>query len=526
MMQLPLKLSEVRHDQRRVAAMMQATSLRYHSIPTTSLYHSSYYNNIKYNYLLNRSRRPLVSNNADGVMNFSSDSQNVSLPDINGIKHLYDKYHTKRHDEAVNVCKTFPPIHPREPPGASGRVDQRACACKNIAHRLSSHSISNGVANFLPKLPNSSSLVDETWKVYNSKGLTKLNVRSFCNRSIPSESETPTTELQYNKTLTSESAKNIQPDLSYECDQSELITNGDIKRTYKDNSELHIDFRQLQFRGDESNAMFKVSNERTVAQNGVKLPNISRTTMNNKTKVRKTNGPAFRYTHRKCTDIGNLPTSGHFNETIRRENNDDKSKSSVKKPVVIYTRNGLKTGNDDSSNLKTHNKDSPTIVKSSSTQVLDSLSSKVTEESRENGLADTGLDNTSEETKSKTSGLTSDSDTELTDTDDSSESSDGTLHLINDSNDPVKNINDQSRDAWREAYVNALAVARSRRPDFSFLESRISRPFSFSYFEHVPYCKCKKCMERTMKNRGRAKKKVTDMKLIFGDVKMFDYYKP
>ncbi|XP_038058063.1 uncharacterized protein LOC119729533 [Patiria miniata] len=89
-------------------------------------------------------------------------------------------------------------------------------------------------------------------------------------------------------------------------------------------------------------------------------------------------------------------------------------------------------------------------------------------------------------------------------------------------------------DTYRDAYVRALAVARSRRlpDDFTGLGTRTTRPFSFSYFaDHGSTCKCQSCLERVQRQDFPGKKSVKrrkqpqGLKLILGDVRMEDYYK-
>ncbi|XP_077993554.1 uncharacterized protein LOC144447412 [Glandiceps talaboti] len=79
-------------------------------------------------------------------------------------------------------------------------------------------------------------------------------------------------------------------------------------------------------------------------------------------------------------------------------------------------------------------------------------------------------------------------------------------------------------DAYRQAYIKALAVARSRAlpKEPWMLGTRTSRAFTFSYFTHVATCRCGQCPQKAKE----AKSKKSEMKMIFGDVKMMDYYKP
>ncbi|XP_071788722.1 uncharacterized protein [Asterias amurensis] len=88
--------------------------------------------------------------------------------------------------------------------------------------------------------------------------------------------------------------------------------------------------------------------------------------------------------------------------------------------------------------------------------------------------------------------------------------------------------------AYRDAYTRALAVARSRRlpDDFTGLGTRTTPAYTFSYFTHVPTCKCQKCLDRIflqdsgMKTkRSKKRKKTQGLKLILGDVELNDYYR-
>ncbi|XP_070536391.1 uncharacterized protein [Ptychodera flava] len=89
------------------------------------------------------------------------------------------------------------------------------------------------------------------------------------------------------------------------------------------------------------------------------------------------------------------------------------------------------------------------------------------------------------------------------------------------SNDVYKHAN---MDAYRQAYLKALAVARSRAlpKEPWMLGTRTSRAFTFSYFTHVSTCTCGQCP----KQPREPKSKRNEMKMIFGDVKMMDYFKP
>ncbi|XP_077865167.1 uncharacterized protein LOC144351328 [Saccoglossus kowalevskii] len=81
-------------------------------------------------------------------------------------------------------------------------------------------------------------------------------------------------------------------------------------------------------------------------------------------------------------------------------------------------------------------------------------------------------------------------------------------------------------EAYRQAYIKALAVARSRAlpQEPWLLGTRTSRSFTFSYFAHVPTCSCGQCH---LKNKeANPVKRGQEMKAIFGNVKMMDYFKP
>ena len=88
-------------------------------------------------------------------------------------------------------------------------------------------------------------------------------------------------------------------------------------------------------------------------------------------------------------------------------------------------------------------------------------------------------------------------------------------------------------DSYRDAYTRALAVAQSRRlPDeFTGLGTLMTPAYTFSYFTHVPSCKCPNCLERIvlrdspMKNNAKKRKQPEGLKLILGDVELEDNYR-
>ncbi|XP_072021096.1 uncharacterized protein [Amphiura filiformis] len=88
-------------------------------------------------------------------------------------------------------------------------------------------------------------------------------------------------------------------------------------------------------------------------------------------------------------------------------------------------------------------------------------------------------------------------------------------------------------DPWGQAYVQALAKARERNMPFDLEEfnHRMTRPYTFSYFtNHRPSCKCVQCLRSAFtknikKRKGKKKSKApSGMKTILGKVKIHDYF--
>ncbi|XP_078601762.1 uncharacterized protein LOC144876395 isoform X2 [Branchiostoma floridae x Branchiostoma japonicum] len=76
----------------------------------------------------------------------------------------------------------------------------------------------------------------------------------------------------------------------------------------------------------------------------------------------------------------------------------------------------------------------------------------------------------------------------------------------------------------RQAYIKALSNARMRKlPREPWeLATKTTRAYTFSYINHRPACRCEKCLQR--KPREKKEKGIPGMKLIFGEINMYDFY--
>ncbi|XP_066273468.1 uncharacterized protein [Branchiostoma lanceolatum] len=76
----------------------------------------------------------------------------------------------------------------------------------------------------------------------------------------------------------------------------------------------------------------------------------------------------------------------------------------------------------------------------------------------------------------------------------------------------------------RQAYIKALSNARGRKlPREPWeLATKTTRAYTFSYINHRPACRCEKCLQR--KPREKKEKGIPGMKLIFGEINMYDFY--
>ncbi|KAI8481268.1 hypothetical protein Bbelb_410220 [Branchiostoma belcheri] len=74
------------------------------------------------------------------------------------------------------------------------------------------------------------------------------------------------------------------------------------------------------------------------------------------------------------------------------------------------------------------------------------------------------------------------------------------------------------------AYIKALSNARMRKlPREPWeLATKTTRAYTFSYINHRPACRCEKCLQR--KPREKKEKGIPGMKLIFGEINMYDFY--
>ncbi|XP_071942114.1 uncharacterized protein [Antedon mediterranea] len=505
-MQSPLKLEEVRHEQRRVAALMQnATALRYHSIQPKS----AYYNHIKYNYLTNRPWRSLASNNTEDV---ATESQNISLPDINGIKHLYAKYTGKQYVPLTqrngdgNNANAFPVIH------CIGGADVDK---KSLSQKVSRRLLSNNLGNFLPKIHN---VDEETWQLYNSRGLTNVKIRSLKGFTLMSPSSQSTSTGLQRKPSTDTVYDHSRPTLKNRNNSWKTNVSGPLKVSAIHDELNKFDEKRKKLktnlRYSDKNMYKSTHGEGNGSQHSVKLPKIS--TETNK----KGNSTTFRYTHRQSEY--NLPVTDDLKDIIG-----SKTDTEIPHNVDLAScSKGNHARNNSSQNSRPKLLVSTPVEKSTANDETSSTELFTDKEALKiNEYEDKG---THQEEQTRTehfddTDMQSNSESDHTDeTEDSDESEmDSEINDVKGST-----LKDASEDTWRDAYVNALAVARSRRQtDTSFMGSQISRSFAFSYFDHVPYCKCKKCTEKTMRNRGRAKKNGSIMKSIFGDVNMYDYYK-